>query len=318
MKYNLYDILSQYDSRRNRAYAAAERQKTRVYAACPALRELEEQRRDILLGQLEAILKNPAAKEDIVKKAAQQTAAVNERILLLVEKEGIDLASLRPAYVCPVCRDTGYREQAEGSPFCECLLKRIYEDIYGAEDISLLEGGEDRFDEAIFNEASGARKRIQSIRRFIDQYAQAYPENHKKDLVLLGDAGLGKSFMLAYLAKKLQKKTRDILYIRAGKLFGVFHLHRLGELSLVEPLYDAAVLMIDDLGTEPMTQNVTREYLFELVEHRTQRGLPTMLAANMNEQQLKERYSERISSRLFAQKQSSVIRFIGADLRLAP
>ncbi len=317
MKQNLYDILSELDSRRNRAEAIAEGNKKKIYESHPALQTLEEKRQDILLSQLLEILKNPGAKAEITRAAEQKTAEVNEEILRLVEKEDIDLGSMRPVYECPACGDTGYVQENGRPVFCECLLRRLFREMYEGEDVDALEGAPDTFNEKLFDEKSGAKKRIVGIRRFMNEYAEKFPENEKKMLVLVGNAGLGKSFMLGYLAKKLYEKTHSLLYIRSYKLFGNFHLHRLGEMSLIEPLFDVKVLMIDDLGTEPMTQNVTREYLFDLLEYRAKHGLFTMIAANMDENLLKERYSERISSRLFAARQSNVIGFIGEDLRLS-
>ena len=40
------------------------------------------------------------------------------------------------------------------------------------------------------------------------------------------------------------------------------------------------------------------------------------MATNNTYEQLKERYTERVSSRLLSKKQSLVLRFFGEDLRL--
>lgn len=85
---------------------------------------------------------------------------------------------------------------------------------------------------------------------------------------------------------------------------------------MLEPVYDAKVLVIDDLGSEPLTQNVTREYFFDLLCARARAGLHTFMATNNTYEQLKERYTERVSSRLLSKKQSLVLRFFGEDLRL--
>ena len=84
--------------------------------------------------------------------------------------------------------------------------------------------------------------------------------------------------------------------IRAGELFGAFFRHRMGEEMPLSFLQDAQLLLIDDLGTEPMTQNVTTEYLFDLLNRRIEAGRHTAVATNVED--LQARYGERISSRL--------------------
>ncbi|MBQ4061687.1 MAG: DNA replication protein DnaC, partial [Christensenellaceae bacterium] len=83
-----------------------------------------------------------------------------------------------------------------------------------------------------------------------------------------------------------------------------------------ELIFEADALFIDDLGTEPMTANVTREYLFELLTERETSGKLTAIACNLTLQQVKERYTEKTASRLFSQANGSVLRLEGKDIRL--
>ena len=76
------------------------------------------------------------------------------------------------------------------------------------------------------------------------------------------------------------------------------------------------MLAIDDLGSEPMTQNVTREYFFELLCRRQERGGYTFAVTNHSFEQLAERYTERVFSRLAGVSGSDVLRFTGQDLRM--
>lgn len=316
MAETLYDIFGEYDARRGHAERTAQAAREEAFSRSPRLRELLEARQDVLLGQLREVLQRPADKAAIQARTEAQVKRLNEQICREARDAGISLSALEPRYRCPDCRDTGLLGEGREKRLCPCLKEQVYVRVLGGEEIAQLEGGRDAFNEQIFLEETGARQRILGIRQFMDNYAEKYPENSFRTMVLLGNAGLGKSFMLAYLAKELQKKERDILYIRSGILFGLFHRHRLGGFSRVDLIYDAAVLLIDDLGTEPVTQNVTREYFFELLERRQAAGLVTILATNLDETMLKSRYDERISSRLFSDFQSRVIAFIGDDLRL--
>ena len=62
-----------------------------------------------------------------------------------------------------------------------------------------------------------------------------------------------------------------------------------------------------------MTQNVTTEYLFDLLNRRMEAGLHTAVATNLED--LQGRYGERISSRLES-RECAVLLLDGEDLRL--
>jgi len=313
----LTDLQSEYDARRNRAEAQAETRRRALFARWPVLQELEERRTRVLVLKLGEVLRAPARKEELLAAAAEEVARLDEQLLRFAGEHEIDLNALRVQYSCPRCRDTGYLTGADGrrTP-CPCLKARIYREIYGAEDLDALPGSDAAYDASLFPEEKDARQ-MAGIRTYVRRYADAYPQNAKKNLVFIGGAGLGKSFMLAALAKLLREKEEDVVYLRAGRLFSLFHADRLGEGARLEPLFAARVLLIDDLGTEPMTQNVTVEYFFRLLEERLSRDLPLLIATNLSELQLKARYTERVSSRLLAAATSDVIHFSGRDLRLA-
>ena len=80
-------------------------------------------------------------------------------------------------------------------------------------------------------------------------------------------------------------------------------------------LIDAPLLLIDDLGTEPMMRNITVEYLFTLLNERIASKRHTVVATNLTPVQLKERYGERVSSRLLDRTRCRAVQLKGKDLR---
>ena len=81
-------------------------------------------------------------------------------------------------------------------------------------------------------------------------------------------------------------------------------------------LLETPLLLVDDLGTEPLMRNITVEYLFLLINERMEAGLSTMVTTNLNPAQILERYGERVCSRLFDRASALAIRLEGKDLRL--
>lgn len=313
----LEDILAEYDAQRNRVLAKREHEQSKLYQRLPRLKELQQQKDSLLLAQLQDVLHRPGKKEEILATSHAQAQQIQAEMDALLEREG---APVLPSFRCPRCQDTGFLRVNHGRTFCSCLLQRIYTDLYGGLDPAKLPGSFSTFDPAIFSTQpigiTSQSKRMHFIYKYAKSYVADFPENPQRTVLFIGGSGLGKSFLLSAIAKELQKKTETLLYLSSFSLFEVFHRHRLGELSLLEPLYEAQVLIVDDLGTEPMTQNVTLPYFFQLLERRLATKRHTFFATNLDEDQLKQRYTEKVSSRLLARDSSSVIHFIGEDLRL--
>jgi DNA replication protein DnaC len=82
-----------------------------------------------------------------------------------------------------------------------------------------------------------------------------------------------------------------------------------------EELSEIDVLMIDDLGSEPLMQNVTVEQLFNLLNERLDKGLSTVISTNLTMEELQGRYTERIASRLRDKNNWKVITLEGKDIR---
>jgi len=115
------------------------------------------------------------------------------------------------------------------------------------------------------------------------------------------------------MAKLARQKGMDVMLIRANELFSLFFGHRMGEEIDLSYLQNAKLLLIDDLGAEPITNNVSIEYFYDLIEKRLNKGLNTVFATNIDD--LQKRYDERISSRLESKNDSIQLFFDGKDLR---
>ena len=87
-----------------------------------------------------------------------------------------------------------------------------------------------------------------------------------------------------------------------------------GEMGF-DQLLEAPLLLIDDLGSEPMMKNITVEYLFTLLNERMAAGRHTVIATNLSPVQLIERYGERVGSRLLDRMNCRTVRLNGKDLR---
>ena len=82
----------------------------------------------------------------------------------------------------------------------------------------------------------------------------------------------------------------------------------------ITPMVDVDFLVIDDLGTEPILNNITIEYLFAVLNARSRKEAPYAVATNLTSDQLQSQYGERVFSRLM--DRAKLFLFQGKDLRI--
>ena len=84
---------------------------------------------------------------------------------------------------------------------------------------------------------------------------------------------------------------------------------------MLDSLLDPDLLIIDDLGTEPVLRNVTKEYLLAVIQERMLKHKATLISTNLSPEQIFDRYGERLFSRITHKGKSLLINIEGNDLR---
>ena len=160
------------------------------------------------------------------------------------------------------------------------------------------------------------RQRALMARNTCLDYAESFPDTATPNLLLSGKSGLGKTFLLQAIAHRLVE--RDVMPVYTS----AYHLLEVARKAYFEnsseklaEMMNARVLLIDDLGTEPMLQNVTIEQLFNLINERQLNRRHTVISTNLTMAELKERYTERIASRLMDESSWRRLVFTGSDVR---
>lgn len=294
------DLLEEFSFRHSKIKQENERRRT----LDPQIMKLEEKKRALLLKKLEcAFLTADGADFD-----AEIEAIDREQNRLALEN------GLVVPYSCPVCMDAG----VNGKHYCACFLREVYKSVFGAADAATIP---ERFETADMGMFDGEKKLamgktqrelMELVYGICKKYVEAFPNTPRLNLLLRGSAGLGKSYLLNCIASAAREKGVDVCLLRSGVLFDAFFRHRMGVETPLSFLWNAELLLIDDLGTEPMTQNVTTEYLFDLINRRIEAKKHTVVATNVGD--LQTRYGERISSRLES-NDGAVLMLDGADLR---
>ena len=171
---------------------------------------------------------------------------------------------------------------------------------------------------SLFPEENGLRGQMDMNRKYCEMYADKFPTPAYPNLVLSGGTGLGKTFLLNCIYERVVSRNYPAVRVTAFRMFEAMRRQHFGsvegELDF-EQLLNVPLLLIDDLGSEPMVKNITREYLFTLLNERISAGKGTVIATNLSTDDLEEVYGERVRSRLADQRRSIVLKFTGKDLR---
>ena len=296
-----------------------------VIAADPAMEPLVHGGAALFQRQARLLLAHPEQAEEIAKSTRAQAAANREALRARLKTLGYPEDYLEPIYRCPVCRDRGY----VGEPIreeCACFRQRLAQRLY---DEAFAGTGAaqtfDAFDEAVFPDdeivdgVRTQRQRARAVRDICREYARSCPAAARPGLLLMGNTGLGKTFLLNCIQNTLIERGFAPVKVTGYRLFEAMRGAHFGEPEKeaeFRQLIGCDILLIDDLGTEPMMQNVTREYLFTLLNERQIQQKHTVLATNLNHTDLLNRYGERVLSRLMDGMSVQTLELKGKDLRL--
>ena len=312
----LKKLTEEYALKREKALNEAEQREKQIRNTCPEIAELLIRRAALPAESLKRIMTNRNNAQEISEQMRIQGLKLNEDIREGLKRRGYAPDFLAVHYTCGRCRDTGYLDGVPAK-MCQCLEKNISRLISGIDaDTPVFES----FDEAslpLAEVAPGVTQRqwMSGVKQLCLEFADTFPNPEKQNLMLTGEAGLGKSFMLNCIANRVSARGYEAKLINAYTLNETMrsrHFHQEEEMSEFDSLVSCPLLLIDDLGTEPMLRNITMEYLFILINERQSKN--TVIATNMTPVQIKDRYGERIMSRLCANNWQH-IRLMGKDLR---
>ena len=317
---HIHALLEEYARQRAENEADLRRRTDAAFEKAPEIARLRMENTRLALDAMRSILTQQGAEQRarLAEDMKKQGQANNARIRELLKDNGFAADQLEPRYRCEKCRDTGYVGEAPAR-FCECFEARLR--LRQHEDGSMAGVGEqnfDRFDPARIPEADGQRARMLKARQVCEDYANDFPNTKIRNLLFTGPGGLGKTFLLNCIFERVTDRGGSAVRITAFRMFEAMRQQHVGndeDFAGFTSLIEAPLLLVDDLGTEPMMRNITVEYLFTLLNERGAAKRHTVIATNLTPVELKERYGERVASRLLDRSACWTIQFTGKDLR---
>ncbi len=312
-----YDqIIRGYELTRDKnRYISAERRK-KVYAKIPPYRILDESLGGIASKRVRLAIEGD---ESALSDLHEEINKISIKKKLLLSDGGFPADFLDPIYDCPDCHDTGYITDPDGlKTKCHCFRDREIEILYDQTNIREALA-ENNFDALSYDFQEGEdlvhfKKAVKVCREFVQNFEQDY-----HNILFYGTVGTGKSFLSGCIANEIILKGRSVLYFSAEKLFedlayySFGHEHKDELYDFYSDLYNADLLIIDDLATEVSNAFVSTQ-LFSCINERHLRKKATIISTNLNLDELRDRYSDRVFSRI--SNNYKLCKLVGKDVRL--
>lgn len=313
-------LLRQYDTKRTHAIQDKKSREQEVYAKVPSIAKIDASLNRNGIDLVRSML-TPHSK-NISDFREHSSELLLSKKMLLVEN-GFPDNYLDVHYDCTNCNDTGFIGHEPCRCFKQNLINLAYEqsnlkNVLSFENFSLF-----NFDyyssDVDSNIGRSPKKNMENIYQACVGFVEKF-DMEKGNLLFYGPTGLGKTFLCNCIAKELLDEGYNVLYLTAIELFKLFdeaRFHRedmpLEAKNILDTLTTVDLLIIDDLGTELGT-SFTAPDLFGVLNTRYLTQKSTIISTNLEPNEWKDLYSERVASRIFGHYTS--YKFFGTDVRL--
>ena len=296
------NVLEEWKSRRSLRQAQAAEREAQMRRECPAIRELDSALARAALRDREAYHRLLASRPALVSTWLREQGLPEDYFTVPID--------------CPRCTDTGY---ADGT-LCACVRNEVARRMFS--DAGIAEDGPsfDRFDLSIFPDNIRAgnglpvRGYMKRLRDACADYAERFPDNQAVNRLFYGMSGVGKTYMLDCIARRLIERGFWVVRSTAFRVNDIMA-KAMFERADPDSLFECDLLALDDLGVEPLLNKVTIASLTNLFNERAQQGKPFLISTNLRPEEIMRRYGERLFSRLTDTRTTKIYEFEGVDLR---
>lgn len=309
-KENLSKVKQQYIEKRAKALGLARARLEEMHKAYPDLCEIDSALAETGMKLVRAISLGSDGIGDRVAAIRRDNEKLQQDRADMLIFYGYPADYTDVHYACPLCEDTGY----QGTSMCPCMKRAL--SLLSLEKAGLASLAKtQRFDTFSLDYYRGDdRITMQKNLEICREYAKNFSLS-SESLLFLGKTGLGKTHLSTSIATEVIEKGYDVVYISAPSLFLSLEAEKFGRDASL-PLGEAEgadLLILDDLGSEnPSPLHVN--FLYQLVNARMVAGKPTIINTNLTVREIRERYVDRVASRLLGEY--LVLGFVGQDIRM--
>lgn len=324
----LEDLLYEYAQKRRKAEQDLDNRKKRLYEKYPRLEEIEDTINRLSIEKAKSILNGNAEINEFDTKIDNLKKEKN----VFLEKNKINKKDLEIKYECDNCKDRGYITDSTGrSVMCNCLKQKMLDISYNKSNLSdIKKENFENFNIGIFSDEVNTQKykikcspreNMENIKKAGLKFIDNFDNIEEKNLLFIGNTGLGKTYMTNCIANEILKKGKTVLYQTAPVLFETIISNKFNKTRDSDEFYknilNVDLLIIDDLGTEN-PNSMTIGELFTIINTRilklNNKPTKTIISTNLSIEKIFKFYEERIGSRIAGYY--NIYQFFGEDLRL--
>ena len=291
-----------------------------IYQKIPEIKQLDQELSTGSIAKMKELILSGNSASNQIKERNQ---VLRDKKKELLDRNGFPADYLEPIFTCKLCKDTGYDENQKK---CSCLNQKIIKKLYAQSYIQRFLETENfgSFDFTYYSKEKEEKfpfspyENIQNVYHKCKDFVRDF-DTCTNNIIFTGSTGVGKTFLAKSIAKDLLDSGHTVLYLSAPKLLEQIlpTLKKGGMLDselqgLSTYIYDAQLLIMDDLGTE-YTTSYTITMLQSLLNERRLRNHATIITTNYSVHDIKEQYGERISSRIL--ESFHVFFLYGQDIR---
>ena len=311
-----YDIYgrakAEIEARRNSARSEAE-------ARCEIVRAESEEiaKIDAELSTTGMLIFKTACNGGDITPIKERNKALQERRRELIVGLGYPADYTDIHYTCKACSDTGF---IDGTKLCGCLRELIIKGRIESSAMGRLIERQsfDNFDLGRYSYDGKVYEKMKANLAAAKNFVRDFGKS-SYNLLLIGSTGTGKTHISTAIARELIHKGYDVIYDSTQNIISDFESDRFRnnygrEENRSDKYLDCQLLIIDDLGTE-FSNQFTVSTLYNLLNTRQNKGLPTVISTNLSPDELRSKYEDRIYSRIIG-SDCRVLVFIGKDMRV--
>lgn len=319
MGYNSSIYKKIYDEYTGKYLIARERADERLREVHKAIPELVKLDRELSLTGLEIFSASINAGEDYkarLSEIREKNGHLQARRAEILVANGYPSDYTDVKYECEKCSDTGFVD----NKMCSCMKEALV--LAGIENsgfASLIrEQSFENFSLDYYKKNPSHYEIMCHNRDFLENYAEKFDRKSSPSILMMGGTGLGKTHLSSAVARRIIEKGNDVFYTGAIDLFSTFEVQRFKSAynnepnELIERYFECDLLIIDDLGTEMINQ-FSVSTLYNLINDRLSRKKPVIISTNLTKDEIKKKYTDRITSRILGEYQ--VLFFMGTDVR---
>ena len=297
------------------------RRRENLYRAEPRLQTIEQQLRSTMSKIIAGALQHGTDPLPAIRVIRDENLDLQRQRAELLLAMGYPMDYLEEKAACDKCNDSGFC----GDKVCTCLQK--YYNAQQKKELSqLLDLGNQSFDTFSLdwyptrvNERIGRspREHMEQVFEVCSNFARHF-EKKGGNLLLTGATGTGKTFLSACIAREVTERGFSVVYDTAAAIFRVmeneyFHRGEEDNTDAVERFLRCDLLIMDDLGTE-LTTAFVQSALYRIINTRLTAGKSTVISTNLSPDELYERYTAQIFSRI--EGEYEILPCLGDDIRL--